>query len=373
MFNKLFLIAINITFLSIIKNSFCYAQCTSTANFVHNGTASVVPGVPNWNNPNNILTNDATNASYSFTCTTPPCTTGTNPASLILTGTFPTLPANAVVCGLTVFAYGSISSPGGTSTNYTLEVRLLNNGVQIGRKFAPEIFCFPLFGCGGYGGASELWGNSSLSVADLTSGNFAFSFVPNINMPSTTGTASISVNYVVMRLNYSIPTTTPVSLINFDVKSTNNGLAFYWSAQEDEMDYYEIEYKDGEKWQTLSTITSRQNGYQEYEEFINTNLENTLVRLKAVDKLGEITYSNNKEVFSSKEIILIKHNNKLEIDIAVEEMVKLYIYSFDGKQVQHYNLEKETNLVDISTLNSGVYYVRIETENDLKTFKIIKD
>jgi hypothetical protein len=65
-------------------------------------------------------------------------------------------------------------------------------------------------------------------------------------------------------------------------------------------------------------------------------------------------------------IVTIKSNSTIE---------KLTLYDMLGKQV--YNLSL-SNLVfehslDISTLNSGVYHLRIKTANGIETQKIIKN
>lgn len=364
-----------ILFLGLYLSTYLlHAQCNNTANFVQDGTATLVTGTPSWINPNNILNNDAVSATYTFPCTAPPCTTGTNPSSIAIGGSFPSLPSNAVICGLTVLAYGSASGTGGSGINYSLEVRLFNDGTQIGRKFIFDNFCSPLFGCGSYGGTNDLWGNTSLSVADLTSGNFKIAFYPNVNMPSTVGTGNISVNYTTVRVNYSLPVVTPVNFINFRIEQINSNLNFYWTAVEEDMDYYLIEMFHGNKWETIGYMKANGTGNYEYQQSINLDVQfRALVRLHAVDKMRSSTYSSLLEIDNKEDLAWLIKGDNLEISLRTMDNSKILIYTLNGKLIDTQFLDSEHNKIDISKFTSGLYLAKVQSNSKINMFRFIKD
>jgi len=57
---------------------------------------------------------------------------------------------------------------------------------------------------------------------------------------------------------------------------------------------------------------------------------------------------------------------------AQSEMADLQIYSVLGKQLLHKTLSQEEETVDVSTIASGVYIIKISIGKKSNTFKFIK-
>lgn len=51
----------------------------------------------------------------------------------------------------------------------------------------------------------------------------------------------------------------------------------------------------------------------------------------------------------------------------------LYIYSIEGKVMKTQRLTEGTNSVDMYDFKAGIYSFKVITNNDVKTFKVIKE
>ena len=58
---------------------------------------------------------------------------------------------------------------------------------------------------------------------------------------------------------------------------------------------------------------------------------------------------------------------------ADEPINKIQVFSILGKQIIQKQLNTTVNTIDLSTLNSGTYFVKLQTENQQKTVKIFKE
>ena len=64
----------------------------------------------------------------------------------------------------------------------------------------------------------------------------------------------------------------------------------------------------------------------------------------------------------------------LNLDTYKNEKLNYLIYDLQGKQIKTGNIESLQTVINLSHLNSGVYYMDIETENKkVQSYKIIKN
>ncbi len=64
----------------------------------------------------------------------------------------------------------------------------------------------------------------------------------------------------------------------------------------------------------------------------------------------------------------------LTIDIPQQIMgIKAKVYSVLGQEISSFSLNEEHNIIDVSSYQNGMYFVKMETNNGMKTFKFIKN
>ena len=122
------------------------------------------------------------------------------------------LPAGAVIVGIEA-KLGDVSSTI-ASRVYANAVSLTNNGTQISGTDSKSSGTFPTSaGARTIGGATDLWGKSDWTIADLEDANFGFKFV----LTKTTGgdSPTASIDYVAMNIYYTFPDTDGLRTTNF--------------------------------------------------------------------------------------------------------------------------------------------------------------
>ena len=104
--------------------------------------------------------------------------------------------------------------------------------------------------------------------------------------------------------------------------------------------------------------------------FIQSTMEVDYVRVY------QETVLSNQEQNNLNDIILYPNpvTDNLTIQITNQLTgIKAKIYSVLGQEVSSFSLNEIQNAIDVSHYQSGIYFVKLETENGIKTFKIIKN
>ncbi|MES2618892.1 MAG: T9SS type A sorting domain-containing protein [Bacteroidota bacterium] len=179
----------------------------------------------------------------------------------------------------------------------------------------------------------------------------------------------------------------PVSLINFDAKANNTSINITWStASEENNDFFTVEKSiNGIDWTTLKVVkgkgTSQElNNYSASDYSINAN--KIFYRLKQTNFDGSSVYSSIKIVntdFNSvkvsvypnptKDFVTLNLNStetEVNATVVLMNMQGQVVYSAD-------NITNSTFSFDISTLESGIYFVEVKQDSGVSKIKIVKE
>jgi hypothetical protein len=197
---------------------------------------------------------------------------------------------------------------------------------------------------------------------------------------SRAGAISLASNVVIMNFGGS---PLPIELLSFTVECQQlKGLVKWSTASEADNDYFTIEKSnDLENWQEIATIDGAGNS----TSLINYTfeIENPLkeksgyYRLKQTDFNGQYSYSD-KQFFQfcadSKVHLIVFPNpvkNKLQFryDENLEELISIKIYPISGGE--GLVIEKSNNEIDLSEMNSGVYFVNFKFKKSSIVKRII--
>lgn len=81
----------------------------------------------------------------------------------------------------------------------------------------------------------------------------------------------------------------------------------------------------------------------------------------------------NSQLSNKESVRYYPNPTKGEVSLDIEENATLYIYSIEGKVMKTQRLTEGTNSVDMYDFKAGIYSFRVITNNDVKTFKVIKE
>lgn len=174
--------------------------------------------------------------------------------------------------------------------------------------------------------------------------------------------------------------TFPVSLISFEANSHEDYHFLEWkTAQESNNDYFDIERSnDGYSFSKIGSIkgagtTTEMQTYTFKDYTRNKNMH--YYRLKQVNLDGTFGYSSKIKVVNEfADMIDIQPNpctDKLQIvHLPTEEKAHINLINATGIIV--FNGNMEGNVLDLTDLKPGIYYLKIQTKNQLVIKKLVK-
>jgi hypothetical protein len=174
----------------------------------------------------------------------------------------------------------------------------------------------------------------------------------------------------------------PVEMLYFKAGPVGNNVALDWAtATETNNDHYNIERsKDGANFEFVSSVKAYGNGNsvvtQQYHS-IDTNPYGgtSYYRLKQVDKNGAYKYSNISAVNFTKKSYVDVYPNPAYSSLVIEASndylnASVKITNALGEEVINTTLNSYSNVLDVSVLQSGFYYVLIDNGNGVSKTKI---
>ena len=166
----------------------------------------------------------------------------------------------------------------------------------------------------------------------------------------------------------------PVHLLTFTSKTEAGQIKLNWAtANEINSDYFDVERSmDAKVYQKIGTIqafgtTSTVQNYQ----FIDVSAKNGIqyYRLKQVDKDGSFEYSRTIAVAKEKNTTSKLYPNPAKDIVVLENknpdsIKSLTVYNSMGQTVL---IDiKSTNVLNISTLQTGLYFLEVKMEGNFK-------
>ncbi len=166
----------------------------------------------------------------------------------------------------------------------------------------------------------------------------------------------------------------PVTLLSFIGNADGNNVNINWktTAELNLVNYQLERSNNGTSFTTIATIPAGKNYYTYIDKNTRGNSDNYFYRLKMVDIDGKFSYSNIVSVKNSLQQTLKLSPNPAKNIVSIQGLTQpgvLTIFNSSGKQVLSIRTRTNTASVNISTLASGLYYVRF---NDGKNFSYQK-
>lgn len=178
----------------------------------------------------------------------------------------------------------------------------------------------------------------------------------------------------------------PVELLHFTAKTQNQTAILSWAtASEDNNAYFDVQRStDGINFETIGRVEGAGTTYdvQEYTFIDESPVDGVnYYRLKQVDFNGQsenhkVVMVNINGLESDIAIIPTQVRNQFEVVIteSINEPVEMNIISVNGQVVKStiINMNSNRQTIEVSELNAGVYFVRLNVNNTIVTKRFIK-
>jgi hypothetical protein len=210
--------------------------------------------------------------------------------------------------------------------------------------------------------------NAKIAHCDGSTTNFSGGSVVG-NVVTLAGVTSFSPFYVT-----SDPVVLPLNLVSFTATKTNTNTKLNWETTNEEgINNYEVEQStNGVSFAKVGTVVANNTrNTNRYSYSTNNVATNVYYRLKIASNNGRAEYSN---------VLLIKANTK-EITIypnpaqhtvnltGLQANATIVIVNTYGQVVKQLTATSTTARIDITSLPTGVYNVKIKTQNDTEYSK----
>ena len=166
----------------------------------------------------------------------------------------------------------------------------------------------------------------------------------------------------------------PIELLYFNAQPDGNLVALNWStASEFNNNHFEVERSDNAiSFTNIASVNAygdgNNNSIQLYSTIDNASRNNIIYyRLKQIDNDGKSKYSEIKSVnFISKHILTVYPNptcNNLTVDTGESfQNTDAKIIDVLGNEILFFTLHSSINQINVSSLESGQYYLVIDSK-----------
>lgn len=182
--------------------------------------------------------------------------------------------------------------------------------------------------------------------------------------------------------------TKPVTIVSFSGQVVRESILLSWNtAQESNIDKYEVQKLNGNNWQTIGAINAangqlhNQYSYYDYNPQAGVNI----YRLKVIGTTGEVSYSDMEKVYYAVSLNKVYQNvpnpftnyTVIRYDLGRKASVDISIFDVTGKKVAllqrgtqqsgNYQVRWEPG-----NLPSGTYYYRVDIDGEVSTKSMLK-
>ena len=186
-------------------------------------------------------------------------------------------------------------------------------------------------------------------------------------------------NYFTLGTINPIVTPLPITLLDFTAEKEGRKVLLNWStASEENNDRFEIEKtNDGINWEIIQSVkgNNHTNGIVKYTEMDKNPFSGTnYYRLKQIDYNGEFTLSAVRSVLFNTPAELTAYPNPANQFLTINrgENATINLINELGQIVlADQEISKDNTIFNLSNLNPGIYFVRIQEEDEIVTKKII--
>ncbi|PCJ65587.1 MAG: hypothetical protein COA58_09255 [Bacteroidetes bacterium] len=214
------------------------------------------------------------------------------------------------------------------------------------------------------------WENAgSLAVQGYVIGSVTSSLVSSFS-PFTFGSLGGAYNYL------------PVDLVEFDVVLNKSGLVdLTWNtASELNNDYFELEHStNGEDFQPFTTVKGNgtTNEIQLYKAVhFNPQLGLNYYRLKQVDYDGNFKYHEKRvvQLNTPTKVDLYPNPAISQVNVRANNVIdQIRILNSVGQEIENFEPDAKSVVIDVSDFKSGIYFVQVFTEGQMKLLRVLKN
>ncbi|MBX2931312.1 MAG: T9SS type A sorting domain-containing protein [Chitinophagaceae bacterium] len=181
----------------------------------------------------------------------------------------------------------------------------------------------------------------------------------------------------------------PLNIIEFAVNYSTPNAIIKWEVQNElQTNYYDVEFSlNGTEFSKIFTIAAKNIGHAVYGQLHNLeNYHQTIFyyRIKQVDKDGKIFYTEIATIRLSRNTEIkvspnpFKNYFNLHYTSSFNERVSVSLISLDGKLITSKQIDvmRGNNTIQFNELNNlpiGMYILKVQGNNQLSTFKLIKE
>ena len=174
----------------------------------------------------------------------------------------------------------------------------------------------------------------------------------------------------------------PIILSDFSVAKSEHTVVLNWeTASEINSDYFEVQRStDGYHYQTITMVAAANNSsstlnYSTVDQDPTNGLN--FYRLKQVDLDGSYTYSDVRTITlesASSDLAVYPNPSTGQVTIqhALTGSVHGVIYNASGRAVREFELSSRKSDLNLQDLESGIYYMIIQGDRELKALKWVK-
>jgi len=228
-----------------------------------------------------------------------------------------------------------------------------------------------------FGGVGDLWGD--VWTPDMINDNGFGIAISAQRINGNTGQTDGKIDDINVIIYYDVPSTLPVSLLNFSAKKNNKTIDLTWATEvESDMDHYELQRSsDGRNFTNLQSVQSRNSLTKINYTVTDSKPLNGVAyyRLKMVETNGTFSYSKIVTVqFATGNTVTVyptlwKKGTTLNISNPNNEKLTAFFFTASGQHVG--TVTTNNSLLPTDTLNKqkGIIYFKVINDEGLQLSK----
>jgi hypothetical protein len=275
------------------------------------------------------------------------------------------IPANAVICGLTVHILKRASGVSSSTTVSDEDIRIIKEGVLAGQNKRSSVAWASELVTESYSGDATYWG-TTLTPADLNDPRFGVALAARM-ASSVAAFPRVEIDQVSIEVAYQVRTTATQNVEAFTAALEKNMVSCEWTMSEEEAGSRIVlqQSADNRQWKDVAvySITShtRQVKYRQVSRL--EEMDTYFYRVKVVSKEGTSSYSKTARVQYNSSGEIKVYPTVARSMIYVENAApsdKIQVYNFSNQQMPTSTVKVKDGLtaVRISDLPKGRYLLK---------------
>lgn len=177
---------------------------------------------------------------------------------------------------------------------------------------------------------------------------------------------------------FTITTVLPVDILLFNGKSDAGTHSLFWQvANEERLQQYDIEVSaDGRQFQVVGTVMAEGKTDYNFTRHLPANQPRYWYRLKSIDTDGRYRYSRTIMLYPAADKQGISYfPNPVVAELRLnsqDKITRLSLFDGTGTLLLTKEMNSHTGNLSLQHLPAGMYVLQLETENGIKTERILK-